>query len=298
MKSWAATEKLSMTSQSPSEATIRTSTAVAKTKAKKRKIWQKGSKRYEQSQTEIKWLFQSHLYTAYCKINFFGNDDTKALTVWADVSHDGSIKFTFQRQVPLWFRWQKNVQNAMLAIAISVRKCISWCRFCSFHLLSPFPFLDFTRTSASELKPCECACRSPRDRDMLMDGQAWAATSEPQWPNGRCFIVLFMVFSQFDRFVVEAWHVCKVFLQFLTCFHAVSEKSLACSSLLVIVHSACRIGWLSNGDDLLAPVSKACCLWCHGMQWHATCAQPVPRFVRCGSVLLAARAYGPCQRSV
>ena len=190
MKSWAATEKLSMTSQSPSEATIRTSTAVAKTKAKKRKIWQKGSKRYEQSQTEIKWLFQSHLYTAYCNINFFGNDDTKALTVWADVSHDGSIKFTFQRQVPLWFRWRKNVQNAMRAIAISV-KCISWCRFCSFHLLSPFPFLDFTRTSASELKPCEVRMQVTK-RSWHVDGwpglSSNIGTTMAQWPMLHSFV--------------------------------------------------------------------------------------------------------------
>lgn len=80
-----------------------------------------------------------------------------------------------------------------------------------------------------------------------------------------CFIVLYMVFSQLDRFVLEAWHVCEMLLQCFSCFHAVSEKSLTCSRLLVIVHPACRIGWLSNGDDLLTPVSKACCLWCHGM---------------------------------
>ncbi len=175
----------------------------------------------------------------------------------------------------------KNVQNAtraMRAIATCMRKvkalkatciaiavCICWCRWISLSLSIRF---DFTRASASELKPCECACRSPRDRDMLMDGQAWAPS-------------VFFTIGQFCLGMV------------LTDFHAV--KSLACSSLLVIVHPACRIGWLSNGDDLLAPVSKAC----YGaMECHATCAQPVPRFVRCGSVLLASRAYGPCHWSV
>lgn len=187
MKSWVATEKLSITSQSPSEATIRTSTAAAKTKAKKRKIWQKGSKRYdEKTWTVSNWNQMTFSITSvYCKINFF---------VMMTPRH-----------------WLSELTSPMMALSSSpsnarcrsgsggkrmhkmqcgqlqlVRQCICWCRFCGFHLLSPFPFLDFTRTSASELKPCECACRSPRDRDMLMDGQAWAATSESttmaQWP--------------------------------------------------------------------------------------------------------------------